>query len=181
MKYKDKFEKIIIPQNVTNNPLEEELSLQDKLEVYSYIPSISEISAFSGHKLVIFDDNYKTALENESTLHMFVCGRHYNITIIFIQQNLFTNNKFSRDISLNYTHFILLKLKDLNQIEYLSRQIFGKSDSRKVLKIYKFIQSKYKFAHLLIDISQSSFTDIKLRSNIVLRNDAFEICYKLVE
>ena len=101
--------------------------------------------------------------------------------IIFNCQNLFSNNKYSRDVSLNTTHFILMKQRDLNQIDVLARQVFGKSDSKKVVLVYKYIQKKYKWGHLLIDISQSSSENIELRSNIVHKFAPFETCYKLLE
>ena len=180
LKYCDKFDKIILTQSHTDSLLENEITLKKKLLIFQKIPSIPEISEYSGHKLVIFDDNYKTALQNESTLNMFTHGRHYNISVILICQNLFSNSKYSRDISLNATHFILLKQRDLNQIEFLGRQIFGKSESKKLVSVYKYIQKKYKFGHLLIDISQTTFEDIEFRSNIVHKNGPFEICYKLL-
>ena len=181
MKYSDKFSKIILTQTKTKSLLEDEITLQNKLLIFSKIPSIPEISQISGHKLIIFDDNYRSALNNESTLNMFTYGRHYEISIIFNCQNLFSNNKYSRDVSLNATHFILLKNRDLNQVEVLARQLFGKSDSKKVVSVYKYIQKTYKFGHLLIDISQLSSENIELRSNIVHKNGPFETCYKLLE
>ena len=112
---------------------------------------------------------------------MFTYGRHYDISIISNCQHLFSNNKHSRDVSLNATHFILMKQRDLNQIDVLARQLFGKSDSKKVVSVYKYIQKKYKFGHLLIDISQLSSENIELRSNIVHKNGPFETCYKFLE
>ena len=181
MKYSNKFSSIILTQTKTKSLLEDEVTLQNKLLIFSKIPSIPELSEISGRKLIIFDDNYRTALQNESTLNMFTYGRHYDISIIFNCQNLFSNNKYSRDVSLNATHFILMKQRDLNQIDVLARQLFGKSDSKKVVSVYKYIQKKYKFGHLLIDISQLSSENIELRSNIVHKNGPFETCYKFLE
>ena len=181
MKYSNKFSSIILTQTKTKSLLEDEVTLQNKLLIFSKIPSIPELSEISGRKLIIFDDNYNTALQNESTLNMFTYGRHYDLSIILNCQNLFSNNKYSRDVSLNATHFILMKQRDLNQIDVLARQLFGKSDSKKVVSVYKYIQKKYKFGHLLIDISQLSSENIELRSNIVHKNGPFETCYKFLE
>ena len=181
MKYSNKFSSIILTQTKTKSLLEDEVTLQNKLLIFSKIPSIPELSEISGRKLIIFDDNYNTALQNESTLNMFTYGRHYDLSIILNCQSLFSNNKYSRDVSLNATHFILMKQRDLNQIDVLARQVFGKSDSKKVVSVYKYIQKKYKFGHLLIDISQLSSENIELRSNIVHKNGPFETCYKFLE
>ena len=184
LKYSEKFDKIIIADSPNANEFEEGLlNLKDKLEIYNYIPSISEINVnFTGHKLIILDDNYMKAFSSETVLKYYISGRHNGISPLIICQNLFfTKSKYSRDISLNVTHFIFLKLRDLNQIEYLSRQIFGKEDSKRVLEVYKFIRKKDKYGHLLIDISQSSNTDTDLRSNIINSGDIpYESCFKMI-
>ena len=184
LKYKDKFDKIIIADSPNANEFEEGLpNLKDKLEVYNYIPSVTELNTnFSGRKLIILDDNYMKAFSSELVLKYYISGRHDGISPLIICQNLFSSkSKYSRDISLNVTHFIFLKLRDLNQIEYISRQIFGKSGSKRVLEVYKFIQKKYNYGHLLIDISQSSSSDIELRSNIANSgNIPYETCFKVL-
>ena len=69
-----------------------------------------------------------------------------------------------------------MKLRDLNQISILANQIFGKSN--KVLETYKYIQSKYRFGHLLIDLSINSSKQTELRSHIVPSNESnFETVY----
>ncbi|XP_069192769.1 uncharacterized protein [Procambarus clarkii] len=45
---------------------------------------------------------------------------------------LLNYRKYSRNISLNASHFILVISRDLSQIETLGRQIFGKEDSKKL-------------------------------------------------
>ena len=184
LKYKDKFDKIIIADSPNANEFEDALpDLKDKLEIYNYIPSVTEVNTnFTGHKLIILDDNYMKAFSSESVLKYYISGRHNGISPLIICQNLFfSNSKYSRDISLNATHFIFLKLRDLNQIEYLSRQIFGKDETKRVLEVYKFIQKKYNYGHLLIDISQSSSSDIELRSNITNSGDVpYETCFKVL-
>ena len=103
--------------------------------------------------------------------------------ILICQNFFFSKSRYARDISLNSTHFVLLKLRDLSQIQNIARQIFGKGQSNRILDIYKFIQKKYKWGHLLIDVSQTSATDIELRSNITNDNgnNDFEICYKILD
>ena len=147
-----------------------------------YTPSISELkSNYSGHKVIILDDNYIANFNSETVLSYFVQGRHHDISVILICQNLFVPKaRFARDISLNATHFILLRLRDLNQIQILASQIFGKKNSVKVLEIYKYIHKTYNWGHLLIDVSQTSSPEIELRSNIAgkIENNDFEICFK---
>ena len=179
-----KIDKIILANNPNFHEFQEEKELLSKIDVLEYTPSISELkSNYSGHKVVILDDNYVQNFNSETVLSYFVQGRHNNISVILICQNLFVPRaKYARDISLNATHFILLRLRDLNQIQILASQIFGKKNSVKVLEIYKYIHKMYKWGHLLIDVSQNSIPEIELRSNIAGRveNNDFEICFKII-
>lgn len=40
---------------------------------------------------------------------------------------------------LNVSHFILLKERDLGQIEYLGRQLFGIGESKRFVKLYEMV------------------------------------------
>ena len=182
-KYIDKIDKIIIADSPNNHEIRDETILNKKVEVFDYIPSISEIGMnYTGHIVVVLDDNYTRSFNNEAVLSYFVHGRHKNISVFLLCQNLFfSRGKYARDISLNATHFILLKLRDLNQIQILANQIFGKGESSKILDVYKLIQKRYEWSHLLIDVSSTSTEDIQLRSNIAASNENndFERCYKV--
>ena len=74
-------------------------------------------------------------------------------------------------ISLNSTHIILLRIRDLSQIAHLSRQIYGKGLSSKIPDVYKFIAKKYKYPHLLIDVSGQVDEKLELRSHITRSNE----------
>ena len=183
-KYFYKIDKIIVADCPNHHEISNEKSIKSKVEILDHIPSISEIKAnYVGHIVIILDDNYTKSFNSENVLSYFTAGRHNNISCILICQNMFfSQGKYSRDITLNASHIILLKMRDLTQIQILARQIFGKNYSNRILEIYKFIQKNYKWGHLLIDVSQSSTPDIELRSNIAIINeeDNFETCYKIL-
>ena len=178
---------IIIADSPNKQEFQDIPELNSKINVFEHIPSIIELnSSFDSlkHKVIVLDDNYVKAFNSEIVLNYFIKGRHDNISVILICHNLFfTRARYSRDISLNATHFILMKLRDLNQVSYLAMQIYGKNDAKKVLNVYKYILSKYSFPHLLIDVSITSNTDIELRSNIIFDHsiNKFETCYKSIE
>ena len=181
-KYINTFQKIIIADSPNSHEFEKDDILNKKIEIYNYIPSISELSMiYTGHVIVVLDDNFTKSLNSQIVMDMFVHGRHKGISTLLVTQNLLPRARFQRDISLNVTHFILLKIRDLSQVQILARQIYGKNESNKVVEIYKFIQKQYKWGHLLIDLSHDTTPDIELRSNITADNiNSFELCYKIL-
>ena len=164
-----KFNKIII----TGQPhdiLKKSKILETKIVTYDYFPSIQEINEFGekGHKLVLLDDTYVTAFSDKNVLSYYTHARHSNISCILISQNLFyTRGKFSKDITLNCSHLILLRMRDISQLSHLSRQIYGKGYSSKIPDVYKFIVKHYRYPHLLIDVSGTIDEKLELRSNII--------------
>ena len=146
-KYIHKFYKIIIADCPNSHEFTKDDVLSKKIEIYNYIPSINELSMIYGdlHVIVIMDDNFNTSLNNKNVMEMFVRGRHKNISTLLITQNLLSKACFQRDISLNATHFILFKIRDLSQIQILTRQIYGKDYGNNIVNIYKYIQKIQKF------------------------------------
>ena len=185
-KYSSTFSKIILADCPNSHEFTRDEVLNKKIEVYNYIPSINELSMIYPdlHVIVIMDDNFNTSLNSKNVMEMFVRGRHKNISPILITQNLLSKARFQRDISLNATHFILFKIRDLSQIQILTRQIYGKDYGNRILDIYKYIQKTQKFGHLLIDLSSDATPDIELRSNIAAEEgdniNSFELCYKIL-
>ena len=187
IKYIKEFDHILLLASPGNQPLENEILLIEKLTKFDYYPSISEINASfpkSAHKVLVLDDNYTSAFQNEHVLSYFIRGRHENLSIILISHNLFfSRGKYSRDISLNVTHFILMKLRDVNQIFYLASQIYGKLEAKKVVKIYQYILENNSYPHLLLDLSINSKKNTEFRSNIIHDHSIykFETCYSILE
>ena len=97
----------------------------------------------------------------------FTKGRHKSISTVFITQNMFFSGKHSRNISLNCSHYILMKNRDMSQIETLGRQIYGKGKGNEFLEIYKKALSVNKFGYLLIDLAPNTLEELQLRTNIV--------------
>ena len=64
--------------------------------------------------LFILDDCFLDAVQNKNVVEAFIRGRHKNISTIFITQNLFFSGKHARTISLNCSHYILLR----NKLDY---------------------------------------------------------------
>ena len=71
-----------------------------------------------------------------------------------------------------------MKSRDLSQLNVLSRQVYGLEKSDKILNVYKYITKKYKYPHLLIDVSGNVDEKLELRSHIVpSENNYFQTVY----
>ena len=125
------------------------------------------------------DDVYYKAFNDINVLTYFTQGRHINVSSILITQNIFyAKGKYSRDISLNCSHFLILRTRDVSQLKVLSRQIFGSENGNKILHVYQYLIKKFKYPHLLIDISGNIDEKIELRSNIVPnKNSIYQTVY----
>lgn len=90
---------------------------------------------------------------------------HFNISCIFITQNLFSKSRCSRNISLNSNYIVLMKSsRDRGQISCLARQVFPTNA--------KFMISSYEdatnapFSYLLLDFTPTAHNSIRLRTGI---------------
>ena len=120
-----------------------------------------------GPILFILDDCFLQAVEDKNVVDTFTKGRHKFISTIFITQNIFFSGKHARNIALNCSHYILMKNRDMNQIECLGRQIFGKGKTKEFVEIYKKAVSMNSFGYLLIDLSANTPEPLQLRTNII--------------
>ena len=120
-----------------------------------------------GNLLFILDDCFLEAVADVNVVNAFTKGRHEKISTIFITQNLFFNGKYSRNIALNCSHFILMRNRDLGQVETLGRQIFGKGKTGEFIKIYKKALSVNDYGYLLIDLGAKTPELLQLRTNII--------------
>ena len=165
-KYSDKFSKIFIC-GVKNHPLQNDPSIADKLLVSKDIIDPLEDIEPGEKTLLVLDDLYLKAIQSDIVVNSFIKGRHSQLSVILITQNLFMKGPFARDISLNATHFILLRMRDLGQIENLARQIYGKRYVSDVLEIYKRAVLHKPYGYILLDLSLKTPQQLQFRSNIV--------------
>ena len=130
-----------------------------------------------GNILFILDDCFLEAVENKNVVDSFTKGRHKSISTIFITQNLFFSGKHARNISLNCSHYILMRNRDMGQIENLGRQLYGKGNGNNFLNIYKKALSVNTYGYLLIDLGPKTPEILQLRTNI-LGETPYQIIYQ---
>lgn len=127
---------------------------------------VPDISLFSDLKprIVILDDLLSSVDSN--VVELFIRGsHHYNLSVLFVVQNLFSKNKGCREISLN-SHVIVLfsNPRDKQQISVLARQI-SPENPRFITEAFTDATSR-PFGYLVLDLHQLTPEEYRIRTNI---------------
>ena len=98
------------------------------IEFHEGVPSEATIDSFRENKmdhcLIILDDLMETMCDSKTIEEVFTKGSHHkNITVIYVNQNLFCQGKSSRGITRNAHYVILFECADFLQIEIFGRQM----------------------------------------------------------
>lgn len=116
------------------------------------------------HLLLILDDLMDVVSKSEAVQTLFSRGSHHNnVTLIYVNQNIYFHGPKSRTISLNAQYIIIFKNKrDKNQINHLGSQMG-------VNRILKFALDdiwKEKYSYLLIDLSPHNDSELIVKTRI---------------
>ena len=86
--------------------------------------------------LIVLDDCMNNI--NKSVCDLFIKGSHHReLSVILILQNIFHQDKFCREISLNSDYIIIFKNpRDSSQIKYLGMQVLPDNSSA-LIKLYR--------------------------------------------
>ena len=121
---------------------------------------------FDSNCLIVFDDMMEEASNSEKVQSLFTRGRHLNISVILLTQNLFHKGKHSRDISLNSDYIVLFKnVRDASQISHFGKQMYPHNG--------KFLSWAFKdathepFTYLFLDLRPDTDESIRVRANIM--------------
>ena len=173
--YHERFNHILYC-GVDSHPLQNNEDINSKLTVSEEILNPLDYSHL-GSILFILDDCFLEAVEDKNVVNAFTKGRHKSISTIFITQNLFFSGKHSRNISLNCSHYILMRNRDMNQIETLGRQLYGKGKGNEFVKMYKKALSINNYGYLIVDLAPNTLEELQLRTNI-LGETPYQIVYQ---
>lgn len=115
-------------------------------------------------RLVILDDLMREA--DGGVVDLFTKGsHHFNISVIFVTQNIFNQGKGRRDISLNAHYIVCFKNpRDRNQIVHLSKQVFPEN-SLYIQEAYNDATAK-PYGYLVFDLKQTTPDIFRFRSAI---------------
>ena len=148
--------------------MEQDLGIQ----FHEGLPSEQIIDEFvdSKHNMIIFDDLMDQVVDSCEVQHLFTRGSHHkNLTIIFINQNLFCQGKYSRTMSVNSHYlFLLNNPRGVTSISILGRQI---GMSKTLSEAYQDSVLSKPYGYLLVDLSPHNPTKYKLKTNIFPHED----------
>lgn len=132
---------------------------------------IEELTENKSHNIVVLDDLMSEVVKNGEIELLFTRGAHHkNLTIIYLNQNMFCQGKNARTITLNCHYSILFQnLRDCSQVQRLGQQIFP-GNSHFLVEAYKdCMQTPY--GYLVIDLSPRTDEQFRLRTNIFSGED----------
>lgn len=157
--------------------LPEDQTIDDTIPFTKLHRGVPEISMFTDlrPRIVILDDLLSSVDSN--VVELFTRGsHHYNLSVFFIVQNLFSKNKGCRDISLNSHYIFLMKNpRDRQQINTLARQI-SPENSRFICEAYSDATDK-PYGYLLLDLHQTTPEQYRVRTNIFSTESPRNIVY----
>lgn len=151
--------------------------IERELDIVTFhkgVPTKEEIDEYTStntHKLIIMDDLMEEVTQNIDMLLLFTQGCHHRkLSVIYITQNLYQQNKYAKTISLNTWYLVLFRnLRDASQIQTLGRQIFP-NRSHFLIDAYQDCM-KVPFNYLVIDMSPCGEDRYRLRTRIFPNED----------
>ena len=108
------------------------------IEFYEGLPTNIEVMFDrSKRNICIINGLMQSVSGNQLVENLFTNGRHLNLSVVFVSQNLFYARKKWRTISLNSTYIVVFKNpRDQTQIRHLACQMFPSKP--------KFLQAAYE-------------------------------------
>ena len=147
------------------------------LEFHEGLPSLEKVQSLHDglFHIIVLDDLMEYIVKSIETQNLFTkyC-HHYNITVVFITQNIFAQVPCSRTININ-THILVLfaNERDKSQALNLGKQLCP-CETKFFMECYKDATS-VPFGYLLIDCDPKTPRELKLRANIFPKDQT--ICY----
>lgn len=141
------------------------------------IRGVPEVQIFNDLKprLLIIDDLMRET--NSDVIDLFTKGsHHFNISVMYVTQNIFNQGKGRRTISLNAHYIVAFKNpRDRVQIQTLARQVCP-DNSNYIQEAYK-DSTSVPFGYLLFDLKQSTPELWRYRTNIFPGDSPMNIIY----
>jgi hypothetical protein len=116
--------------------------------------------------VLIIDDLMNQLAGDKRLTDIFTRGsHHFNISVIFISQNLFPKGPEMRNVSLNSQYYIIMKNpRDRTQIYYFARQVFHFKYKR-MIEAYE-DATREPHGYLKVDLTQTTPDEYRLQTRI---------------
>ena len=137
----------------------------DMQDVYK---NIEDYNPIKKHKvLIIFDDMIAVMINNDKlnpiVMQLFIRGRKLNISIVFITQSYF---KVPKDVRLNSTHFIIMKIPNKRELQQIVLNHSSDIDFKDFMNIYN-KSTKEPYCFLVNDTTLPSDNPLRFRKNLL--------------
>ena len=141
------------------------LAIDSKIEYVNGIPENMD-AMFDANvtNLIILDDMMDEGNDDKRVSKLFTKGRHDNLSVIFLTQNLFHQKQ--RAISLNSDYMVIFKNpRDLSQFSHLAQQVMP--HNKKFLQWAYLDATKLPHTYLLLDLKANTNDKYRVRANII--------------
>ena len=135
--------------------------LNDMQDVYK---NIEDYNLRKKYKiLTVFDDMIADMINNKKlnpiVTELFIRGRKFNISIVFITQS---HLKVPKDVRLNSTHFFIMKILNKRELQQIALNHSSDIDVKDFMKIYKEC-TKESYYFLVNDTTLQSGNPLRFR------------------
>ena len=147
------------------------------IEFHEGLPDLDKVKSLNDGKfhVIVLDDLMEHIVKSIDTQNLFTkyC-HHFNISAIFLTQNIFAQGPCSRTININ-THVLVLfaNKRDESQASNLGKQLYP-AIKKVFVEAYEDATSKLH-GYLVVDCDPKSPRELKLRTNIFAGEKT--ICY----
>jgi Poxvirus A32 protein len=122
-----------------------------------------------GGSVVVIDDFAEDLTRDILKVFTVLC-HHTNSVVILMTQNIFSKNRYFRDISLNSNYVVLFKNnRDQTQIQRFATQ-FAVGRSQDVIALYNEV-TKNPYTYVLFDLHVMTPTDIQIRTKVLPKEE----------
>jgi hypothetical protein len=136
--------------------------------VIEFVEGIPDVDALNPQQnnLLVLDDLMSDVEKNKEMMDLFTTGSHHsNISVFLITQNLFSQGKYSRTISLNCQYlFVMNNPRDRAQIFNLARQMYP-TNPRFLIECYEDATTK-DYGYLFLDLRQSTNNKLRVQAGL---------------
>lgn len=146
------------------------------VEFYNNLDVLEELKTAGPPTLLILDDFMGTG-RTETIRDFFTkYSHHCNISVVYLSQNLYQQDKGSRDMSLSANYLVLFKNpRDRSQVRVLAQQMFPQKPGFLTAVFEDAVKKPYSY--LCVDLTQETPDDERLLTNIF---DEAQVVYRKV-
>ena len=120
--------------------------------------------------LIIFDNMIADIMRSEKfkaiVKELFIRCRKLNVSIVFITQSYF---RTPRDVRLNSTHYIILKISNKKELKIIAEENSGHLDFKEFLKIYNYC-TRDPYLFMMVDTRPTAHVTFKKNFDEPIKN-----------